>query len=681
MDVEETEGLHTAGPIRSAGQGRYEMQAPLGEGGMASVHRARDRVLGRTVAVKTLHPDLARDPAFRERFRREAQAVAALNHVNIVAVHDSGEDTGPDGVVPYMVMEYVRGRSVRELVREAAARRAGGTVPLDRALAVTSAVLDALECSHRQGLVHRDIKPANVMTTDDGTVKVMDFGIARALQSDATAMTRTGTVLGTPQYLSPEQAQGRPADARSDLYSVGCMLFELVTGTLPFDGESAMSVLYQHVQQPPPVPSSINPSLPPAVDAVVARALAKDPAGRYQSAHAMAEDVRRAAAGGAPTRPLHSAPTVTAEHIRAEHIRAEDDRARPAGAEHADARDTGGRGGGAGAGAGTGPSWPFAAFTGADDAATADALAEGMRYVAIRRQAQLRRVRNARIVGLALVPVVAVVWAVTAFGDPFGYRTATHTPDPRATGPYSSCDPLSFGGDGFNPPSFSGMSPAEARTCAEIAGLKIDQKTTTGSKYNKDTVTRQEPGTSQSVKQGSTVTVWVSTGGDPRATGDLANCEAEEQHGKVPTPWLKGRTLNAARTCADIAHLKLEEAGKVQDRLTPAGQVARQEPGSEDTTVGSTVKVWISTGGDPRAVGALTGCDSATGDRPEAPALEHMTVADARTCADIGHFKLQEQSVPDKIWPSGEVVRQEPGSFSRIDPGSTISIWVSSGAP
>ncbi|MFD0527372.1 protein kinase [Kitasatospora arboriphila] len=209
MDVEETEGLHTAGPIRSAGQGRYEMQAPLGEGGMASVHRARDRVLGRTVAVKTLHPDLARDPAFRERFRREAQAVAALNHVNIVAVHDSGEDTGPDGVVPYMVMEYVRGRSVRELVREAAARRAGGTVPLDRALAVTSAVLDALECSHRQGLVHRDIKPANVMTTDDGTVKVMDFGIARALQSDATAMTRTGTVLGTPQYLSPEQAQGR----------------------------------------------------------------------------------------------------------------------------------------------------------------------------------------------------------------------------------------------------------------------------------------------------------------------------------------------------------------------------------------------------------------------------------------------------------------------------------------
>ncbi|WP_052390893.1 protein kinase domain-containing protein [Streptomyces sp. NRRL B-24484] len=664
MDVEETEGLHTAGPIRSAGQGRYEVLAPLGEGGMASVHRARDTVLGRTVAVKTLHPDLARDPSFRERFRREAQAVAALNHVNIVAVHDSGEDTGPDGVVPFMVMEYVQGRSVRELVREAAAGRPGGTVPLDRGLAVTAAVLDALECSHRQGLVHRDIKPANVMTTADGTVKVMDFGIARALQSDATAMTRTGTVLGTPQYLSPEQAQGRPADARSDLYSVGCMLFELVTGTLPFDGESAMSVLYQHVQQPPPVPSSINPAVPPAVDAVVARALRKDPAGRYQNARAMAEDVRRAAAGGAPTRPLHSAPTVTAEHVGVA-----DDEAPPTG------------GGGAGAGAGAGPSWPFGAFAGADDAATADALAEGMRYVAIRRQAQLRRVRNARIAGLALVPVVAVAWALTTFGDPFGFRTATHTPDPRATGPYSSCDPLTFGDDGFSPPSFSGMSPAEAQTCAEIAGLKIDRQTTTGSTYNKDTVVRQEPGTSQSVRRGSTVTVWVSAGGDPRAKGDLANCEVEEQHGKVPTPWLKGRTLTAARTCADIAHLKLEEAGTVQDRLTPAGQVARQEPGSENTTVGSTVKVWISTGGDPRAVGTLAGCDSATGDRPEAPALEHMKVADARLCADIGHFKLAEQSTPDPIWPSGEVLRQEPGSFSRIDPGGTVRIWVSSGAP
>lgn len=649
MDVEETENLHVVRPIRSVGQGRYVLQSPLGEGGMASVYRAHDTVLGRTVAVKTLHADLARDPSFRERFRREAQAVAALNHTNIVAVHDSGEDTGPDGVVLYIVMEYVQGRSVREFIREWAADPAGGTVPLDRALAVTSAVLDALECSHRQGLIHRDIKPANVMTTGDGAVKVMDFGIARALQSDATAMTRTGTVLGTPQYLSPEQAQGKPADARSDLYSVGCMLFELATGTPPFGGESTMSVLYQHVQQPPPVPSSINPSLPAAVDAVVARALSKDPAGRYPSARAMADDIRRVAAGEAPTRavPPHSAPTVTADDVTVD----------------AGAAET------------------FTVRTGAADADAADALTATFRFVASRQQAHRRTLRNARIIAGISVPVVALLVAASVFGARYVIPDLAYTPDPRATGPYLTCDPTASWGGGFNPPSFTGMSPAEAQTCAEIAGLKIDQKTTTGAKYNKDTVTRQEPEISQSVKRGSTITIWVSTGGDPRAKGNLADCEVEEHHGKVSTPWLKGRTPDAARICADIAHLKLDEAGKVQDRLIPAGQVARQEPGTEDIAVGGTVKVWISTGGDPRAVGELSGCDSATDEQPEAPSLQYMTVANARTCADIGHFKLEVQRVPDKVWPSGEVVRQEPSSSSHIDPGGTIRIWVSSGAP
>ncbi|SOD91427.1 Stk1 family PASTA domain-containing Ser/Thr kinase [Streptomyces sp. Ag109_G2-15] len=647
MDVEETENLHAVGPISSVGLGRYVLQAPLGEGGMASVYRAHDTVLGRTVAVKTLHADLARDPSFRERFRREAQAVAALNHTNIVAVHDSGEDTGPDGAVPYIVMEYVQGRSVRELIRERGADPAGGTVPLDRALAVAAAVLDALECSHGQGLIHRDIKPANVMTTGDGAVKVMDFGIARALQSDATAMTRTGTVLGTPQYLSPEQAQGKPADARSDLYSVGCMLFELLTGTPPFDGESPMSVLYQHVQQPPPVPSTLNPSLPPAVDAVVARALSKDPAGRYPTARAMADDIRRVAVGEAPTHSLHSAPTVTAEDVTVD----------------AGAAET------------------FTFRTVAADAGATDAIAATFRFVASRQQAQRRTLRNARIVALTSVPVAALLVAASVFGTRYVFPDLAHTPDPRATGPYLSCDPTASWGGGFNPPSFTGMSPAEAQTCAEIAGLKIDQKSTIGAKYNKDTVTRQEPEISQSVKRGSTITIWVSTGGDPRAKGDLADCEVEEQHGKVSTPWLKGRTPGAARICADIAHLKLVEAGKVQDRLIPAGQVARQEPGTEDIAVGGTVKVWISTGGDPRAVGELSGCDSATDEQPEAPSLQYMTVANARICADIGHFKLKEQRVPDRVWPRGEVVRQEPSSSSRIDPGGTIRIWVSSGPP
>ncbi|WUK17205.1 protein kinase [Kitasatospora sp. NBC_00374] len=623
---------------------------------MASVYRAHDSVLGRTVAVKTLHADLARDPSFRERFRREAQAVAALSHTNIVAVHDSGEDTDDTGgVVQYIVMEYVRGRSVRELVRDHADGATGGpargALPLDRALEVTAAVLDALECSHRSGLVHRDIKPANVMVTDDGTVKVMDFGIARALQSDATAMTRTGTVLGTPQYLSPEQALGKPADARSDLYSVGCMLFELVTGTLPFDGESTMSMLYQHVQQPAPVPSSVRPSLPPAVDAVVARALSKDPDQRHRSAREMADDLRRIAAGEPPTRPLtghlppHHAPTVTAETVTV------------APPEAADAQ--------------------------APTADVGDAFSTTVRWTVRTRPAQGRPgPLSQRTVLLVAIPTMVALMAGAMLWLPDLIGGKHRAPDPRATGAFAGCDPASTFGSEHNPPSFTGMSAAEVKTCAEIAGLTVDQKDAPGTRYDKGTVTRQEPEASRTVRPGGTVTVWVSTGGDPRAKGSLDNCEVEERHGKVSVPWLQGRSAADARVCADIAHLKLEEAGPLQDRLTPAGQVARQEPRSQDVPTGSTVKIWISSGGDPRAVGPLGGCDLyATAEEPEPPSLEHKTVEDARLCAEIAHLKLEEHTVPDPLWPAGEVVRQDPGTGTHIAPGSTVGIWISSGKP
>lgn len=652
--------MHEAGPIHAVGQGRYVLQAPLGEGGMASVHRAHDTVLGRTVAVKTLHADLARDASFRERFRREARAVAALSHPNIVAVHDSGEDSGPDGPVPYMVMEYVQGRSLRELVRDHASRSPAAGIPLDRALTVTAAVLDALACSHRQGLVHRDIKPANVMTTADDAIKVMDFGIARALQSDGTAMTRTGTVLGTPQYLSPEQALGQPADARSDLYSAGCMLFELVTGRTPFDGESTMSVLYQHVQQPAPAPSSFNPSVPAAVDRVVARALSKAPSDRYESAEAMAEDVRRIAAS--PGRPAAPAATVTATTVDA-----------TAPTVTADPGGSGRTGGPAGTGDG-----------GTDGLAdgVADGVAASVRWTVRPRPARdVRTLRKLRNFALGAFPVVVMVVATSSLGGGF-FSGGRRTPDPRATGPYVSCAPDTSGSGDFNPPSFTGMSAAEATTCAGIAGLKLDQKTTTGTRYDKDTVTRQEPETAKSVERGSTVTVWVSTGGDPRAKGDLANCEVEERHGKVAVPWLKQRTAADAQVCAEIAHLRLHEAGTVQDVLTPAGQISKQDPVSQDVLTGSTVTVWISSGGDPRAVGELAGCDLyASSERPDVPSLEHLSVENARACAEIAGLKLEEHTGPDPVWPAGQVVRQEPASPARISPGGTVKVWVSSGRP
>ncbi|MFF9107885.1 protein kinase [Streptomyces sp. NPDC014776] len=306
MSQDGAQGRYTG---RALANGRYQLRDLLGEGGMASVHLAYDAVLDRQVAIKTLHTELGREQAFRERFRREAQAVAKLTHTNIVSVFDTGEDTLSDGAtgagdgapMPYIVMEYVEGRPLGSVLADDI--RQYGAMPADKALKITADVLAALEISHEMGLVHRDIKPGNVMMTKRGVVKVMDFGIARAMQSGVTSMTQTGMVVGTPQYLSPEQALGRGVDARSDLYSVGIMLFQLVTGRLPFDADSPLAIAYAHVQEEPPVPSSINRSLPPAVDALIARALKKNPNERFPTAESMRDECLRVAAAFQPAPP------------------------------------------------------------------------------------------------------------------------------------------------------------------------------------------------------------------------------------------------------------------------------------------------------------------------------------------------------------------------------------------
>ncbi|GGV19317.1 serine/threonine-protein kinase PksC [Streptomyces griseoflavus] len=278
---------------RALAGGRYQLRDLLGQGGMASVHLAYDSVLDRQVAIKTLHTELGREQAFRERFRREAQSVAKLTHTNIVSVFDTGEDDVDGMTTPFIVMEYVEGRPLGSVLDEDVRRQ--GAMPADKALKITADVLAALEISHEMGLVHRDIKPGNVMMTKRGVVKVMDFGIARAMQSGVTSMTQTGMVVGTPQYLSPEQALGRGVDARSDLYSVGIMLFQLVTGRLPFEADSPLAIAYAHVQEEPPTASSVNRSLPPAVDALIARALKKNPNERFPSAEAMRGECLRVA--------------------------------------------------------------------------------------------------------------------------------------------------------------------------------------------------------------------------------------------------------------------------------------------------------------------------------------------------------------------------------------------------
>jgi serine/threonine protein kinase len=277
---------------------RYELGDTLGYGGMSEVHKGRDVRLGRDVAVKVLRADLARDPQFQERFRREAQNAAALNHPAIVAVYDTGETRTENGPLPYIVMEYVDGRTLRDIVKTE------GPLPGQRAMEIMADVSAALDFSHRHGIVHRDVKPANVMITKTGAVKVMDFGIARAVHDGQAAVTQTAAVIGTAQYLSPEQARGEQVDARSDVYAAGCVLFELLTGEPPFTGDSPVAVAYQHVREDPKPPSALNPRVNPALDAIVLKAMSKGAPNRYQSAAEMRTDLVRVLSGQRPLAPM-----------------------------------------------------------------------------------------------------------------------------------------------------------------------------------------------------------------------------------------------------------------------------------------------------------------------------------------------------------------------------------------
>jgi len=295
-------GTEPTGPTRLGG--RYELGELLGIGGMAVVRLATDVRLNRTVAVKMLRGELAESPDFQARFRRESRAAAALDHPSVVSVYDAGDDVVDGMRVSYIVMEYVPGQTLRDSLGD-------GALDPRRALEVTADLLGALEASHVRGIVHRDVKPANVMVTPDGAVKVMDFGVARAVTDMSTSVTKTAAVIGTAHYLSPEQARGETVDARSDLYSTGCLLYELLTGRPPFQGDSAISVAYQHVRETAPPPSAFAAGLPPEIDSVVLAALAKRPDERYQSAEQMRAAILDVLAGRLPAAlPVADAATV-----------------------------------------------------------------------------------------------------------------------------------------------------------------------------------------------------------------------------------------------------------------------------------------------------------------------------------------------------------------------------------
>ncbi len=526
--------------------GRYEIGDLLGRGGMAVVHAGRDVRLGRQVAIKMLRADLARDPAFQARFRREAQSAAGLNHPSIVAVYDTGEDVvpgigGADEHIPFIIMEHVSGRTLREILhdsdRETPALGIGADAtpaPLgvERAVQITAGVLAALDYSHRADIVHRDIKPANVMLTDNGAVKVMDFGIARAMSDSSATMTQTQAVIGTAQYLSPEQARGETVDARSDLYSTGCLLFELLTGRPPFVGDSPVSVAYQHVREIPQAPSTFNPAVGADLDRVVLHALAKDRDDRYADAAAFRADLL-AALDGRPVRAPVAAPVGEATV------------AMPAAA--------------AAAGLGAAAASPQA--TQVFNAPTAVPAPVPVGHLEDEDEPEEpRRGRAAGYVLLALAVIAVIaggIWLFTQVLD---------RPE----------DPVLV-----TVPDLTSSDRATAKAALEDQGLVYAE----GEPQNSDTVAAdlvmsQDPASGRQVEEGSTVTVVISLG-----------------VGEVEVPDLAGLTQAEARAALTEAGLTAGQVTTQDDPRIEKDRVISSTPAARARVAeGSEVAIVVSTG-------------------------------------------------------------------------------------
>jgi eukaryotic-like serine/threonine-protein kinase len=507
---------------------RYQVGELLGRGGMAEVHEGRDLRLGRRVAIKILKPDLARDPAFLSRFRREAQSAASLNHPNVVAVYDTGEDVlgeGPSAVaVPFIVMELVEGITLKELLHS------GNRLVPERALEITAGILAALDYSHRHGIIHRDIKPGNVMLTTTGTVKVMDFGIARATADAGHTGTSTQTVLGTAAYLSPEQAQGRTVDARSDLYSTGVVLFELLTRRPPFVGDAPVAVAFAHVNEDPPAPSSVDPTVPAALDALVLRALAKDPAQRYQSAVEFRADVERAIAGVPMTQVLPAAgPDGDATAVMG---------AAAAGAA-------------VGAAAATGPMPPVIP-AGAGDPYAADP-------VATTTAAQPKQSGGGGFLrGLGIFALIVGLLGLCAW-----LAWLLLAPTPAKT---------------VEVPALDGLSVTQAQERLTAAGLVLGREDFETSDRPKDTIIDQSPRDGERVDEGTAVDVVISAGKEQVQVPDLANYSSVED----------------ARAALNDVGLQLGKVTEEDSDKPEGSVLRQDPAAYENVDAGSSVDIWIS---------------------------------------------------------------------------------------
>ncbi|MGW2560667.1 Stk1 family PASTA domain-containing Ser/Thr kinase [Streptomyces sp. NPDC001514] len=629
--------------------GRYELGSVLGRGGMAEVYLAHDTRLGRTVAVKTLRADLARDPSFQARFRREAQSAASLNHPAIVAVYDTGEDYVEGVSIPYIVMEYVDGSTLRELLHS------GRKLLPERTLEMTIGILQALEYSHRNGIVHRDIKPANVMLTRTGQVKVMDFGIARAMGDAGMTMTQTAAVIGTAQYLSPEQAKGEQVDARSDLYSTGCLLYELLTVRPPFVGDSPVAVAYQHVREEPQPPSVFDPEITPEMDAIVLKALVKDPDYRYQSADEMRADIE-ACLDGQPVAATAAMGAV-------------------------------GYGGGYGPQHGRGDDQPTTALRQADPAGQTSMLPPmnpddgGYSGYDDRPDRRRQKKSNTSTILLVLAGILVLVGAILIGKSVFGGDGG--------------------GGGKVDVPNLVGQTFDEAKQLGINAKVNVVQSGTGRCDEPKGSICSQTPASGK-MNEGETIQVVVSEGAplvevpdvteksEENATKILedkgfdvktefvesdqeantvvsqdpeGNTKAEKgtevtlkiaKQETLPVPNVVGSQIAAARDQLTKLGFVVEEQPVDSDKA--AGEVVSQDPGPDTSKPkGTTIKLQVSKGPQTAQI--------------PMPEARLRTVAQARAELEAAGFKnIQVQGSND---PNAQVFSQNPQPGTLVDPATT----------
>ncbi|WP_454194402.1 Stk1 family PASTA domain-containing Ser/Thr kinase [Nocardia sp. Marseille-Q1738] len=615
---------------------RYELGEIIGFGGMSEVHKARDIRLSRDVAIKVLRADLARDPTFYLRFKREAQNAAALNHPAIVAVYDTGEAEVDGGPLPYIVMEYVDGDTLRDIVR------GKGPLPPRRAMEIVADVCAALDFSHKAGIVHRDMKPANIMINRSGAVKVMDFGIARAIADSSNPMTQTAAVIGTAQYLSPEQARGETVDARSDVYSVGCVLFEILTGEPPFTGDSPIAVAYQHVREDPRLPSHVFSGVPRELDSVVLKAMSKNPANRYQTAAEMRADLIRVLGGQKPSAPM---------------VMTEEDRTTIMGSDEP-------------------PPRAYRTIERNDDTAEQEpADPDGQRrtaYIALGAAA-------------AIAVVLALFWVLIGPGSrpdqvavpdlsnksaqqaqdalqKLGFTVAIQQkPDGKvATGNVIATQPLggsridegstvtvqvSSGPAQVQVPRLDGLTQQEAEQKLNSIGLQMDPNVERKPSSTQDTdkVIGTEPAAGSRVDAGRPIVVVI--GGGPE---------------KVRVPNVIGQSIDVAQPNIEGANFKvqIQEVASSQ----PKGEVIGTKPaGGSSADKGSTVVLQVS-----------------TGDQISMPEIRGLTPAQAvdrlRQSGWTGSLSQISQSTVFDPGNVGRIVAQQPSAGSSIGKNSTIAI-------